>query len=392
MKKRREDITAQTLLAYDLEQRNNTQALDNLYRTKKAIAQSGESLEDKKRKASDLKNQITKQEHITQESSQRLKNALLHTPNLLHSDTPDGTSEEDNLEVCRHGSIPSFDFKPKHHSEFQHLGLDDAAGAALSGTRFSVLRGPIALLQNALERFMIDKQLANGYELISTPFLVKEQALHNTGQLPKFRDDLFYTQTDHWLIPTAEVTLTSLVAQSIIKAEDLPLRLMAITSCFRKEAGAAGRQTKGLIRQHQFTKIELVHITQEGHGSQELEILTNNAESILKSLDLPFKKILLCAGDIGFSAMKTYDLEVWMPSQNAYCEVSSCSLCGTFQAQRMKARYRVGDVKIPVTTLNGSGLAVGRTLAAIIENYQTKEGRITVPTVLRPYVNNAEIL
>ena len=272
-------------------------------------------------------------------------------------------------------------------SDFNSFGIDDTAGVALSGSRFSVLRRQAARMEYALQRLMLDTHLSQGYELATTPVLVNEETLVNTGQLPKFADDLFRTTTNGWLIPTAEVTLTSLFAKQTLKAADLPIKLTALTNCFRAEAGAAGLRTKGLIRQHQFSKVELVHITTEENGTSSLEEMTAQAESILQALELPYRKLLLCSGDIGFSAMKTYDLEVWMASLNKFVEISSCSLCGSFQAQRMQTKLSTSTGTTLPVTLNGSGLALGRTLAAVAEYYQNEDGSVSTPAALKPYLS-----
>lgn len=393
LRKRGSEPASSHILLLDKEHRTNTQKVENLYHEKKNLAQSQLTLEEKKEKSLTLKTQLAALEQQQAISKNKLLDALLHLPNILHQDTPIGLNETDNVTVYSWGEKPSFSFTPKHHSDFSAQGFNAPEGVMLSGSRFSVLRSHIALLEQALQRFMIDQHLTKGYELISAPFLVNKQTLINTGQLPKFHDDLFATQTDHWLIPTSEATLTSLVAKKTLREEELPLRFVALTPCFRREAGSAGQQTRGLIRQHQFTKVELVHIVHQEASEEALETLTSHAEGILKSLHLHYNKIMLCSGDIGFSAQKTYDLNVWMPGQNDYCEISSCSLCGTFQAQRMHTHYVTQDNKKHLAvTLNGSGLAVGRTLAAIIENYQTESGNIVIPEALRPYMQGKEII
>ena len=310
-------------------------------------------------------------------------------PNLPAADVPDGADEDGNVEVKRWGTPRIID-TPREHPDFAPaLGLDFEAAAAMSGARFAVLRGQMARLNRALGQYMLDRQTeANGYTEIAPPLLVKSDALFGTGQLPKFAEDLFRTTDDRWLIPTAEVSLTNLVRESILDEATLPLRYTALTPCFRSEAGASGRDTRGLIRQHQFEKVELVAIVAAEASMDELERMTQAAESILEALELPYRRMLLCAGDMGFAATKTYDLEVWLPGQNRYREISSCSACGDFQARRMAARYRpTGDAKGTrfVHTLNGSGLAVGRTLVAVLENYQQPDGSVIVPEVLRPY-------
>ncbi len=333
-----------------------------------------------------------------------LDDLLFSLPNLPMSDVPDGKDEHANQEIHKYGTPRTFNYAPKAHDDIglalkTKLGqpLMDFEGAAkMSGARFVALRGGLARMQRALATFMLDLQtLEHGYEEVDPPTLVKDQALIGTGQLPKFEEDLFRTSNEHWLIPTSEVPLTNLVREQILEAAQLPLRMTAHTPCFRSEAGSAGRDTKGMIRLHQFNKVELVSIVAgEAEGLAELERMTACAEEVLKRLDLAFRRVLLCTGDMGFGARKTYDLEVWLPSQNTYREISSCSYCGDFQARRMEARYRPAHGAKPefVHTLNGSGLAVGRTLVAVIENYQNEDGSITVPNVLRPYMGGLEVI
>ena len=315
---------------------------------------------------------------------------LAGLPNLPADAAPDGADENDNLEVTRVGTLRNFDFTPKDHADIgPPLGLDFDTGVALSGSRFTFMRGQMARLNRALGQFMLDQHtVARGYGECATPYLVKDEAAFGTGQLPKFSEDLFQTTTGHWLIPTAEVSLTNSVAGQILDEAKLPIRMTALTPCFRSEAGAAGKDTKGLIRQHQFEKVELVSIARPEDSEAEHEYLTTSAEAILQALELPYRKMLLCTGDMGASARKTYDLEVWLPGQGLYREISSCSNCGDWQARRMNARYRPAEGKgsIFVHTLNGSGLAVGRTLVAVLENYQQADGSVTVPTALFPYM------
>ena len=392
LRKRGMPEQAQILLNQDQAYRNALQKLEELQRESNTLAQSSLSIEQKREEAKRLKTSISQLNQQLLPLKETLQTSLLVLPNLLTSDVPEDPSGKNNMFVREKGTKKTFSFTPRHHADFSHLGFCDHLGVQLSGSRFSVLRGPLAMLENALKRFLLDHNMQRGYELISTPVLVKEETLTNTGQLPKFKHDLFHTHTNHWLIPTAEVSLTSLVAQSTLNEDDLPIKLVAITECFRREAGAAGRHTRGLIRQHQFTKVELVHIALPVHGKQELELLTENAESILDALHIPYRRLLLCSGDTGFSSTKTYDLEVWMPGMNEYCEIASCSLCDTFQARRMNAFYTPKEGKKQLlSTLNGTGLAVGRTLAAIIENYQREDGNIDVPEVLRPYMHKAVI-
>jgi seryl-tRNA synthetase len=324
-----------------------------------------------------------------------LKDILASLPNLPADDVPEGADEHDNVEQRRWGeatSLPAgrLNQTKDHVTLGEALGLMDfEAAARISGARFVVLKGHLARLERALGQFMLDLQTTeHGYLEVSPPVLVRDEALYGTGQLPKFAEDLFRTTGDHWLIPTAEVSLTNLVREQITAEEALPLRLTALTPCFRSEAGASGRDTRGMIRQHQFYKVELVSITAPDASNAEHERMVACAEAVLKKLELPFRTMLLCTGDMGFGARKTYDLEVWLPSQNTYREISSCSNCGDFQARRMEARTKAAGEKGTrfVHTLNGSGLAVGRTLVAILENYQDEGGRIAVPAVLQPYM------
>ncbi len=330
-----------------------------------------------------------------------LDGIVLTIPNLPDSSVPVGKDEDDNVEVRRWGTPRQFDFPVKDHVALGEIsgGLDFEAAAKLSGARFAVLRGPIARLHRALAQFMINLHTAeHGYEEAYTPYLVQAPALQGTGQLPKFEEDLFKIsregEADFYLIPTAEVSLTNLVAGAILDARQLPIRFVAHTPCFRSEAGASGRDTRGMIRQHQFDKVEMVQVVEPSKSMDALESLTANAERVLQALELPYRVLSLCTGDMGFSAVKTYDLEVWVPSQDKYREISSCSNCGDFQARRMQARWRNPETGKPelVHTLNGSGLAVGRTLVAVLENYQQADGSIRVPEVLKPYMGGVEVI
>ena len=322
---------------------------------------------------------------------------LLDVPNLPAEDVPDGDDESANVELRRVGAPRTFDFEPRDHVEIgEALGMMDfAAASRLSGARFVVLNDALARLERALAGYMLDLHTSEfGYTEVSTPFLVRDSALYGTGQLPKFGEDLFRTTTDHWLIPTAEVPLTNLVAGDILDAAELPLRFTALTPCFRSEAGAAGRDTRGMMRQHQFQKVELVSIARPEDSAQEHERMTGAAEEVLKRLEIPYRVVVLSTGDMGFAAEKTYDLEAWLPGQNAYREISSCSNCGAFQARRMRARYRPEDRKGTafVHTLNGSGVAVGRLLIAVLENGQQEDGSVVVPEALRPYLGGLDAI
>lgn len=321
---------------------------------------------------------------------EQLNGVLATIPNLPLADVPFGRDEDDNALVATHGTPPAFGFAPREHDAIgPALGLDFETGAAMSGARFTVVRGAAARLHRALGQFMLDTLTGeHGYEEVVPPLLVRDEALFGTGQLPKFAEDLFKTTDGRWLIPTAEVSLTNIVAGKILAAEVLPLRFTALTACFRSEAGAAGRDTRGYIRQHQFEKVEMVSITAPEDSEAEHERMTQCAEGILNKLGLAFRRMKLCSGDMGFTSARTYDLEVWLPGQDRYREISSCSTCGDFQARRMNARYRPEGEKGTrfVHTLNGSGLAVGRTLVAVLENYQQEDGSVAVPEVLQPYL------
>jgi seryl-tRNA synthetase len=318
-------------------------------------------------------------------------------PNILDAEIPDGRDESDNVELKHFGDIKNFVFTPKQHFEIgETLGLMDFANAAkIAGSRFTVLKGPLARLERALGQFMLDLHTReHGYSETVVPLLVNEATVFGTGQLPKFAEDLFKTTDGRWLIPTAEVPLTNLVAGEIIPAASLPIRLTALTPCFRSEAGSAGRDVRGMLRQHQFTKVEMVSITHPDASEAEHERMTRCAEVVLEQLGLPYRRMLLCAGDTGFSAAKTYDLEVWLPGQGMYREISSCSNTRAFQARRMNARFREADGKALgfVHTLNGSGVAVGRALIAVLENYQNADGSVNVPEVLWPYMAGLKII
>jgi seryl-tRNA synthetase len=326
-----------------------------------------------------------------------LDNLLLGIPNLLHESVPEGRDESANREVRRWGEPRKFEFTPKDHVELGEKlgGLDFESAAKISGARFSVMKGGVARLHRALAQFMLDVHTGeHGYAEVYVPYLVLGPALQGTGQLPKFEQDLFKLQGEQgfYLIPTAEVPVTNLVRDTIVDARELPKKFVAHTPCFRSEAGAAGKDTRGLIRQHQFEKVELVHIVKPADSYTALEELTGNAEKVLQKLGLPYRVVALCAGDIGFGSAKTYDIEVWLPGQGKYREISSCSNCEAFQARRMQARWRNPETNKPepLHTLNGSGVAVGRALVAVLENHQNADGSVTVPAALRPYMGGAE--
>jgi seryl-tRNA synthetase len=343
-----------------------------------------------KAEVTSLKDTLPTLEADERELTAKLNDELARHPNLPADDVPDGEDESHNVEVAKWGTPRQFNFAPKEHADLgPPLGLDFETGALISGARFTFLRGQMARLQRALGQFMLDHQTAvNGYSESATPLLVREEALFGTGQLPKFAEDNFQTTDGRWLIPTAEVSLTNSVREQILAEAALPIRLTALTPCFRSEAGAAGKDTRGYIRQHQFEKVELVTVCKPEDSAAEHERMVRAAESVLEALELPYRKVILCAGDMGFTARKTYDLEVWLPGQDTYREISSVSNCGDFQARRMNARYRAEGGKGTefVHTLNGSGLAVGRTLVAVLENYQQEDGSVEVPRVLLPYM------
>lgn len=345
----------------------------------------------------ELKEKLADLEAKERDMSEKLNMILMSLPNAVYDDVPDGDSEDDNTEIRTWGKAPAFDFEAKEHFDLGEKlgGMDFERAAKLSGSRFVVLKGGLARLERALGQFMLDLHTRDhGYTEVLTPAMVRESALLGTGQLPKFGDDAFTTNTGHWLIPTSEVTLTNLHSGEILDEADLPLRFTAHGQCFRAEAGAAGRDTRGMIRQHQFEKIEMVSITTSDQSDDELERMTGCAEEVLKRLSLPYRVVKLCTGDIGFGARRTYDLEVWLPGQGKFREISSCSTCGDFQARRMKMRCRPKGEKQTqfVHTLNGSGLAVGRTLVAVMENYQRADGSIRVPDVLIPYMGGLEVI
>lgn len=346
---------------------------------------------------SELKASLPELEEQGREVSGKLRDALAVLPNLPAADVPEGADEEDNVEVDRWGTPRSFDFKPREHSDVGiALGLDFETAVEMSGARFAFLRGQMARLQRAIGQYMLDQQtMENGFQECAPPVLVRDEAMFGTGQLPKFSEDSFQTTDGRWLIPTAEVSLTNSVRGQILNEAQLPIRLTALTPCFRSEAGSAGKDTKGLIRQHQFEKVEMVAIVHPDHSDAEHLRMTEAAESILKTLELPYRKMLLCTGDMGATARKTYDLEVWLPGQDTYREISSISTCGEYQARRMNARFRAeGETKGTqfVHTLNGSGLAVGRTLVAVVENYQQEDGSVIIPDALKPYMGGIEKL
>jgi len=397
LKKRFLEADLNKILELDKKNRKLIQKKENLEKEKKDISKSKDKTLFKKSK--DISTQIDKLSKTQLEVKNKLDKILSTIPNLPHNDVPTGKDENSNLEVSKAGVIPNFNFKVKSHYE---LGkaldmLDFDLATKTTGSRFVFVKDKLALLERAISNFMLDTHInINGYTEISPPLIASANSMYGTGQLPKFENDQFELKLDDkndrkFLIPTAEVILTNMVKNKIFDKKDLPMRFVASTSCFRKEAGSYGKDTKGMMRQHQFYKVELVSIVEPDQCLNELDRMTNCATKILDLLELPYRKIVLCTGDMGFSAEKTFDIEVWLPYENKYREISSCSSCGSFQARRMKARYK-NDKKETVFlgSLNGSGLAVGRTLVAILENYQQSDGSIIVPKVLKPYMGNID--
>tara|TARA_Y100001970_G_scaffold280655_1_gene389976 strand:- start:12 stop:1271 length:1260 start_codon:yes stop_codon:yes gene_type:complete len=391
------DIDLNKIKDLDIKNREFIQKKETLEKEKKEISKSKDkSLFTRSKEISVSIEKISEEQKIIKNDLDKI---LSNIPNIPHPDVPDGKNENDNVEIKKSGQIPKFDFKPKSHYDLgEKLNmLDFELATKTTGSRFVFVKGQLALLERAISNFMLDTHISkNGYEEISPPLLASENSMFGTGQLPKFENDQFEVKLEEgsdrkFLIPTAEVILTNIVKDKIIDYMALPMRFVASTPCFRKEAGSYGKDTKGMIRQHQFYKVEMVSIVEQSKCLEELERMTDCATNILDLLELPYRKIILCCGDMGFSAEKTYDIEVWLPSEEKYREISSCSSCSTFQAVRMKARYKnQKNETLYVGTLNGSGLAVGRTLIAILENYQQKDGSITIPKVLKPYMNNLE--
>ena len=391
------NIDVDKILSLDENNRKYIHQKEALEKEKKDISKSkNKSLFEKSKKISIEIEKINRLQMIVKE---QLETILSSLPNIPFSDVPIGKNENSNVEVLKSGNIPKFTYKPKSHYELgENLGmLDFDLATKTTGSRFVFVKDKLALLERALSNFMLDTHInTNGYQEISPPLIATDSTMFGTGQLPKFDNDQFELKQDDsnerkFLIPTAEVILTNIVKDKIVNKKDLPMRIVASTPCFRKEAGSYGKDTKGMIRQHQFYKVEMVSIVEPDKCLPELNRMTDCATRILDLLELPYRKIILCTGDMGFSAEKTFDIEVWLPSENKYREISSCSSCGSFQARRMKARYKNEKKEtLFLGTLNGSGLAVGRTLVAILENYQQEDGSIIVPEVLRPYMNNIE--
>jgi seryl-tRNA synthetase len=400
LKKRGAEPQAERLVALDEARRQHVGAVQALQERRNAASKEiGRAMAAKDQSAADalkaevakLKDELQASEARERELDEELRHALSVLPNIPHDDVPVGADEDDNVEVRLVGEKPDLGFEAREHFELgEALGMMDFERAAkMSGARFTILSGPLARLERALGQFMLDLHTGeHGYREVNPPLLVNDAAAYGTDKLPKFGDDLFRTTDGRWLIPTAEVPLTYTAAGEIIAEEELPRRYTAQTACFRSEAGSAGRDTRGMLRQHQFSKVELVSITTPETSLEEHERMTASAEAVLRQLGLHFRTVVLCTGDMGFGARKTYDIEVWLPGQKAYREISSCSVCGDFQARRMNARCRKAGDKATryVHTLNGSGVAVGRALIAVMENYQNADGSITVPEALRPYM------
>jgi seryl-tRNA synthetase len=405
LSKRGLPAAAAALIGLDEERRGLTAKLQALQERRNAASKEiGQAMgKGDKARAEALKAEVARikegmpaEEAALKTAEASLHNTLAAIPNLPSEDVPEGLDETANVEVHRHGRPRGLNAAKQHFEIGEAMGLMDFETAAkISGARFVVLTGALARLERALGNFMLDLHTReHGYTEVNPPLIVRDETMFGTAQLPKFAEDQFHTTDGRWLIPTAEVPLTNLVRESVVEEDELPLRITAWTPCFRSEAGAAGRDTRGMIRQHQFSKVELVSITTLKQSADEHERMTKCAEEVLKRLDLPFRTLTLSAGDMGFSARKTFDIEVWLPGQNAYREISSCSVCGDFQARRMDARYKPKEGKVPrfVHTLNGSGVAVGRALIAVLENYQNPDGSVTIPEALRPYMNNETVI
>jgi len=396
IKSRNVDVNVNEIIELDKKNRNIIQKKEKLEKEKKDISKSQDKSNFSKSK--ELSNDINNLTNEQKEVKNKLDIILSTLPNLPLKDVPIGKDDTFNKEISKSGEIKKFKFKPKSHYEIGEKlkMLDFDTATKTTGSRFVFVKGQLASLERAISNFMLDVQVKkNGYTEISPPLMASDNTMYGTGQLPKFENDQFEVKLDgnerKFLIPTAEVILTNMVKNQMLNIKDLPMRLVASTPCFRKEAGSYGKDTKGMIRQHQFYKVELVSIVEANKCSDELERMTNCATMILDELKLPYRKIILSSGDMGFSAEKTYDIEVWLPSENKYREISSCSSCGTFQGRRMHARYKDNNKNtLSVGTLNGSGLAVGRTLIAIIENYQTEDGSVIIPDALKPYMNNMD--
>jgi seryl-tRNA synthetase len=400
LKRRGAEPQAESLITLDEKRRAIVQSAQELQSRRNAASKeigiamgqkNAELAEKLKAEVAEIKTSLPAAEEEERRLSAELTDALSRLPNIPASDVPDGKDENDNVETRRSGQKPTWNHKPLEHFEIgEALGWMDFEGAAkIAGSRFTILKGQLARLERALGQFMLDTHTSeHGYMEVQPPLMVRDDAVYGTAQLPKFAEDLFRTTDDRWLIPTAEVPLTNLVREQILEHDQLPLRFTALTPCFRSEAGSAGRDTRGMLRQHQFNKVEMVSITDAESSKAEHERMTECAEAVLKKLGLHFRTMTLCTGDMGFGAQKTYDIEVWLPGQDTYREISSCSVCGDFQGRRMNARYRdKSDRALKfVHTLNGSGVAVGRALIAVVENYLNEDGSVTIPDVLLPYM------
>ena len=408
LKKKKFNLDVELLKSLEVARKSlqlDTETLQNERNTRsKEIGKAkaaGEDISEILASVEGLKEQLEQKKEELADIKEKLKAYMLEIPNLPAPEVPEGADESDNLQISAWGQPKDFHWEVKDHVELgENLqeGLDFVSAVKLTGSRFVVMRGQIARLHRALTQFMLDTHTdEHGYTELNVPYIVNQESLYGTGQLPKFEEDQFRIQGEelaYYLIPTAEVPVTNLVREEILEPDSLPMRFACHTPCFRSEAGSYGRDTRGMIRQHQFEKVELVQITEPGRSNEALEELTQHAEAILQKLELPYRKVMLCGGDLGFSAVKTFDLEVWLPSQNTYREISSCSLFTDFQARRMQARWRNPATGKPelLHTINGSGLAVGRTLVAILENNQDEQGRIRVPDCLRPYMNGLKLM
>ena len=402
MKSRNEKPIANKIILIDKEKREAQTVLQSLLAERNSLSKTIGKLKSEKKdtiiemtKVDELKNNINSLKELELLKDDELMAILSRLPNIPDKSTPVGSGEEENVFYKNWGDKPSFDFDPKLHFEIGENAnlMNFETATKLSGSRFVILKGQLSKLERAIANFMLDKHTSvNGYVEMHVPYLVKSETLYGTGQLPKFAEDLFTAGDDHWLIPTAEIPLTALCSNEILNVNQLPMRVTSYTPCFRSEAGAAGKDTRGMLRQHQFTKVELVSLVEPEQSSDELERMLSCAEGILQDLNLHYRIMTLCTGDMGFNANKTYDIEVWLPGENKYREISSCSNCGDFQARRMNTRYKNNTNNKHVHTLNGSGLAVGRTLIAILENYQTDNGNVIIPDVLKKYFNNQRTL
>ena len=407
LKKRNSNISSNDILKIDKNIREVLSELQFLQEKRNLVSKNiglmikkGESVIESQNEVKGIKEKISILEKQLKQKEYMLKEILTNIPNILEDDVPYGISQDSNIIIKNWGDIPKFDFKAKDHVDLtKNQNLDFELGSKITGSRFVFIRNDLAFLERALINFMLDINVSKfNREEISPPYIVNSSSLFGTGQLPKFEDDLFKLDMGKWLIPTSEVPLTNIVREKILDENDLPLNYVAYSPCFRSEAGAAGKDTRGMIRQHQFSKVEMVSIVKPEHSEEKLQEMTSHAEFVLKQLKLPYRVLLLCSGDTGFSAKKTYDIEVWLPGQNQgfgeYREISSCSNCGDFQSRRMNARYRSKKNKVLhfCHTLNGSCLAIGRTMIAILENYQDFQGNILIPDALQPYMNNKKII